>query len=62
MMEIEGCGNDTGQAKSPAMELDWSLRVRDAANAAGPNPTLVQNDEHVLVRGHRPGRGNSKSA
>lgn len=25
--------------------------------ATGANPTLVQNDEHVLVKGHRPGRG-----
>lgn len=23
--------------------------------ATGANPTLVQNDEHVLVKGHRPG-------
>lgn len=25
--------------------------------AAGANPTLVQNDEHILVKGHRPGHG-----
>lgn len=25
--------------------------------ATGANPTLVQNDEHVLVKGHRPGWG-----
>lgn len=23
--------------------------------ATGANPTLVQNDEHILVKGHRPG-------
>lgn len=24
--------------------------------ATGANPTLVQNDEHILVKGHKPGR------
>lgn len=24
-------------------------------DATGANPTLVQNDEHILVKGHRPG-------
>lgn len=58
MMEIEGCGNYRRQAKSqpqswtgpsePGMQLTSMF-------ATGANPTLVQNDEHMLFKGHRPG-------
>lgn len=30
--------------------------LQTAMYATGANPTLVQNDEHILVKGHRPGR------
>lgn len=46
---------------SPGAGLQPKSR-KDAANATGPNPTLVQNDEHLLVKGHRPERGAARAS
>lgn len=63
MMEMESRGNDGRQAKSQLQS--WTgpeepEMQRASMYATGANPTLVQNDEHVLVEGHRPGRGTKR--
>lgn len=59
MMEIEGCGNDGRQAKSQPRSWTGAQEPgmqQASMYATGANPTLVQNDEHILVKGHRPGQ------
>lgn len=58
MMETEGCGNEGRQSKS--QPWSWSGACEPGMKharmyATGANPTLVQTDEHILVKGHRPG-------
>ena len=58
--EVRLCGND-GRQTGPglhrsAMVLALGLRVREACMyALQANPTVVQNDEHILARGLHPG-------
>ena len=60
--EVTLCGNDGRQARPGlhclAMVLALGLRVREACiYALQANPTVVQNDEHILARGLQPGLG-----
>lgn len=51
MMEIEGCGNDGRQAKSQPQSWtgSWEQSMQVVGMCTtGANPTLVQNDEHIL--------------
>lgn len=58
MMETEGCGNASRQAKSKPQSWtgSWEPGMQLVSKyATGANPRLVQNDEHILGKGNRPG-------